>query len=309
MARNTDTVFTDLDIFAKNGDKTAPPFAMNTGWSSVYDASSPNPSFPSRETYNQLFYRLYALAELTTKFGGSLLWGETIAYEKGAIVVSPLGIPFYAVQTSTGVDPDTDVSMTYWKNIGSPVSDTSYRDSSGQVKVNSGNSVKPSVSLLTTSAGIPSTEQDFIYVSPLQISAAPTTHYPIAEANKDESSIFDFTNGTFLEYRSLGSQNLFRLTFNWSKSNIGKKFMLRVRLYNPLSSFTQTQEIYISEETDSGEFTFTFWTIADSATLPSPLGTGNGYKISASIIGDTGSDCAIILDNFVRFNFPNSYGL
>jgi hypothetical protein len=283
---------------------------MNTGWGAVYDVGGG--SFPSRNSYNNLFYRLYALAELTSKYGGAILWGTTIAYEKGAIVISPLGVPFYAKQTSTGQDPDTDVSETYWSSLIPGAANTSYRDSSGQVKVNSGNSIKPSVSFLTTSAGLLTPEQDFVYVSPLQISSSPTTNYPIAEVNKDETSMFDFTNGTFLEYRSLGGQNLFRLTFSWNTNGIsGKKFVIKIRLYNPSpsSSFTQTQEVYVSEETQDGSITLLFWTIADSLSLPSPLGTGNGYKISASIIGDNASSCDIILDNFVRFNFPNSFGL
>jgi hypothetical protein len=302
MARDNDTIFTDVDIFAKNSsDKQPPPFELNTGFSVAYDAGGG--SYPERHTFNNLLYRLYLTGELQTKSGGALPWGDTIAYEKGAIVISDNGVPFYAIQTSTGVNPDTDVTSVYWVTLAPGQANTDFRDSSGQVKVNDGNGIKPTVTVVEGGE-----EVAFSYSSPLNISASPVTKYPISEANKDESSIYDFTNNTFLEYGTLGGQNMFRLYFTWAKdpAATAKEFVISFRLYNELGSFTQTQNIYVSKETSSGAQTVNLWTIANSASLPSPLGTGKGYKIVVSIDGDGGSYCDITLDNFIRINPPNA---
>ena len=302
MARDSDSIFNSDDIWALTGEKNAPSFPINSGWGSVYSTTE----LPSRETFNYWFYRLSLLAEQINAYGGNLIWDTSIPYKQSAVVIGSDNLRYEATTNNSAVDPVGDLTGTWILSDISALA--TYMNTSGQVKVNDGNSIKPTVSHTTVGAGTPTAEQDFIYVSPVGISTSPTTHYPLGEADKNETSMFDFTNGTFLEYRSLGSQNEFRLIITWNKpGSLTSKFYIRVRLYNPNSLFTQSQEKYVSEETTSGEVTFNFLTIADSASLPSPLGTGNGYKITTSIIGDNGSECDITLDNFVRFNYPNSY--
>ena len=116
MPRDTNTIFKESDIFAKDSlDKEAPPFPMTEGWSPDYDAGGGK--FLSRKTFNNLFYRLYFLAENLTKYGGSLEWASTIAYEKGAMVVYS-GVPYYAKTATTGNQPDTSTSQ--WGRISVP---------------------------------------------------------------------------------------------------------------------------------------------------------------------------------------------
>lgn len=314
MARDTDSIFLSSDIWALTGDRSAPAFPINTGWGIQYE-QDPDVSGVQieRENVNNEFYRLSLLANLTTTYGGCLEWDSSIPYAQGAIVVGSNGSPYFAKQANSNQDPALDVIGTYWGDLsasgGSDIAlNTQFRETQGNVKVNNGNGVRPTISMTTTAAGTPTTEQQFTYSSPLGISSPPTSHYPISETDKNETSMYDFVNDTFLEFRSLGCANTFRFTFRWTKPGaLNSKFIINIRLYNQLSSFTLGSSNYISEETSSGVFSCLFLTIADNVSLPAPLGTGKGYKLAISIVGDNGSQCDVTLDNFVRFNTPNSY--
>lgn len=178
----------------------------------------------------------------------------------------------------------------------------------GQVKVNAGNGIQPTTSNTATSAGVPSTEQLFNYDLPLSLSSSPTTTWPKMESSQVDASIWNDTNTSFLENKSLGQTHIWRLLISYNKpSAASAKFIINIRLYNELSGFQLIESTYISEETVSGNFTLQFITIADGASLPSPLGTGNGYKISTSIVGDNGSDCDITLDSITRISLFNAY--
>jgi len=178
----------------------------------------------------------------------------------------------------------------------------------GQVKINTGNSVQPTTSNTTTGAGVPSSEQLFNYDLPLSLSSSPTTTWPRMETSQIDSSIWDDTNISFLENKSLGQTHVWRLIISYNKpSSTSSKFVINIRLYNPLSGFELIESTYISEETDSGSFSVQFITIADSASLPSPIGTGNGYQISTSIVGDNGSNCDITLESITRISLFNAY--
>ena len=184
-------------------------------------------------------------------------------------------------------------------------------DMVGQVKVNAGTLLtvptKPIVNLVTTSAGSAGVELPFEYSSPLIISSSPTTVYPIMDSVQDETSIYDTTNNTFLENRMLGQWHTWRIVFNWVKpSNTGKKFDVIIVLSNTLSSFKLFKRSYLSEETSSGNLTAIFNTIADNVSLPAPLGTGQGYALSAYIIGDSGSFLDVTLDSITRRCEANS---
>lgn len=184
-------------------------------------------------------------------------------------------------------------------------------DMVGQVKVNAGTvatvPTKPIINLVTTSAGSASVELFFEYSSPLIISTSPTTVYPIMDSVQDETSIYDGTNNTFLENRMLGQWHTWRIVFNWVKpSATTKKFDIVIILSNTLSTFKLFKRSYISEETSSGSLTAIFNTIADNISLPSPLGTGQGYRLSAYIIGDNSSLCDVTLDSITRRCEANS---
>ena len=70
----------------------------------------------------------------------------------------------------------------------------------GQVKINTGNSVKPELVFTGPSVG---TFLPIEYVSPLGLSANPTTTWPknVAIVDRVEGDLYDFVNDTFLENR------------------------------------------------------------------------------------------------------------
>lgn len=175
----------------------------------------------------------------------------------------------------------------------------------GQVKINSGNTVQPVVNLVTTSAGTAAPEQIFNYDYPLAFSSSPTTLWPPMDTVADQTTIWDDTNNTFLENDLGGQVHLWRFIFTWNKPiQTAKKFMIRVRLYNALSSFTETKESYVSEETSTGDLNFNFITIADSFSLPS--GSGQGYNLAATVIGDNASNCDITLVSTTRISLASA---
>lgn len=178
----------------------------------------------------------------------------------------------------------------------------------GQVKINTGNAVQPVTNNVVPSAGTPSPEQIFDYDLPLGLSSSPTTTWPRMVATPTDADIWDDTNTSFLENLSLGQVHEWRCQFSYNKpASPTSKFIISVRLFNPLSGFSLTQQLYISEEVSSGDFIFQFKTIADSASLPSPLGTGNGYQLGSSIVGDNGSTCDITLISMTRHSTFNTF--
>lgn len=256
MARNIDSIFTDLDIFAKNStDKQAPPFAMNTGFGSAYDAGGG--SFPERHSINNLLYRLYLTAELQTRYGGTLLWGTTIAYEKGAIVVSATGIPYFAKQTSTGVDPDTDVSETYWSNLIPQASNTNFRGSSGLV-VATGNSV-----LLSGTANI---KNQVTYSTPPTIDYTACPIYPTTGVM--------LLGNVFIDHVKIGQANTWQFEFTYDNPN--KDAFISATFEQVDTGIKYSSTLQTNSETNTNaKFTATFNTIS---TIES-IDTAKGYKL------------------------------
>lgn len=260
MVRNTDTVITDLDIFAKNSsEKNPPPFAMNTGWSAAYDVGGG--SFPARHSYNNLFYRLYALANLQTVYGGAILWGTTIAYEKGAIVISTLGFPFYAKQTSTGVDPDTDTLEQNWGSLVPGLVNTDFRDSSGLIIAN-GNS-----DLIAGTTGTVN-QVTFTSVPTFDTTKQPT--YPATSV---------MLNGNFfIDHGIVGQQNTWEFEFMYDNSNADA--LIIVTLIQVDSGKQYASEFQVVKETNTNaKFTATFTTISNVHSID-PL---KGYQLYVRI--------------------------
>ncbi len=248
MARNIDTVITDLDIFAKDSsNKAPPPFAMNTGWSTAYDVGGG--SFPARHSYNNLFYRLYALANLQTIYGGAILWGSTIAYEKGAIVISTLGHPFYAKQTSTAVDPDTDTINEYWGNLIPGVSNTDFRDSSGLI-IATGNS--------TSISGVISTVNQVTYGGAPTLDTSKQPTYP--------STSVILSGNSFIDHGIIGQQNTW--VFEFTYNNPDKEAMIIATLVQGDSNKKYCSLIQVAKESNvNAKFTATFTTISDANSI------------------------------------------
>lgn len=167
---------------------------------------------------------------------------------------------------------------------------------SGQVKINTGNSVKPSLTWTAPEAG---DFKDIQYDLPLGLSAVPTTSWPRnAGPSPTDSQIYDDTNETFIENTVPGQINVWRMIFDYSGKSQGAETGIEIRIRNTLSGFSNTQTVYLPSERTSGQFAVEMTTIADMASLPSPWGTGQGY------VFDIAADDAITieLDSLVRIN-------
>jgi hypothetical protein len=259
MPRNIDTVITELDIFAKDSsDKQPPPFAMVTGWSAAYDVGGG--SFPARHSYNNLFYRLYALANLQTIYGGAILWGATIAYEKGAIVISDLGFPFYAKQTSTGVNPDTDTQEN-WGSLIPGLVNTDFRDSSGLI-------------IATGNSNLISGVRDVVnQVTYALVPTFDTTKQPTYPA----TSVM-LNGNTFIDHGIVGQKNNWEFEFTYDNPN--RDALIIATLVQVDSGKQYVSEFQVVRETNtSAKFTAAFTTISDANSID-PL---KGYQLYVRI--------------------------
>ena len=170
----------------------------------------------------------------------------------------------------------------------------------GQVKINNGNGVKPSYALTAD------TSQIFSYASPLSFSSFPTTTWPQMVGTSSDNLICDFTNNSFLENAALGQSHVWRFQFTFSGKPNNHTCDIAVRLYNSISGFQRNKTISLLENKNSGFFDAEFITIADSSSLPSPLGTGHGYNLEVtSELGMT-----VTLEDATRVSLShNSYAV
>lgn len=118
MARDIDSIFLSADIWALTGDRTPPTFPVNTGWGPQYEQDPLSGGLvPERQNFNDEFYRLSLIANLTTLYGGGLEWDSTIPYVQGATCVGSDGNFYFAKSANTNVDPALDVTETTWGNL------------------------------------------------------------------------------------------------------------------------------------------------------------------------------------------------
>ena len=304
MARDTDSIFNDVDIFALTGDKSQPSFNLNSGWGSIYSTTEA----PSRETFNYLYYRLTLLAQQVNAYGGALLWDTSIPYKKGAIVTGSDGLNYYAKSDNSAVDPVTDASNTTWGYDDTSTLDAinAYRDTGGQVKIDSYAGVaetKPSVTVVTTADNTLSAWFDLEYGADLNFSTV--TEWPIMDPNKNDASIWDNSNKLFRENNSVNQSHLWRIILDYSRASF-EKVQVVIRLFNPTTNFESTYLTYFSEERrsspDVGKETILLSTVADSDSLS----TNMGYKLQIAAYGDNGASIDFTLDSITRISSPNA---
>ena len=165
----------------------------------------------------------------------------------------------------------------------------------GQVKINNGNSVKPT---FTFNAGNLDIYQQIIYALPLGLSSYPTTRFPKNIDTPVDSDIYDSVNNTFIENTIPGQIQKWRFIISYSGKPTNKSAGVTVKLKNTLSGFVLASIITIPEKSASGFTSTTLTTIADSVSLPSPFGTGQGYVIE--IVSDT--EVEIIIESVTRIS-------
>lgn len=171
----------------------------------------------------------------------------------------------------------------------------------GQVKINTGNSLKPT---LTWGGGSPAPGvfQRIIYESALGFAASPITEFPENIITPEDADIYDFTNDTFIENTTLGQVNFWRALFTYSgkQGNIAAGIELKVE--NTISGFMEEFTATLPRTATSGSFAIVPVTVADANSLPSPLGSGRGYEFS---LNSTDS-MTVVLESITRINYQKN---
>lgn len=139
----------------------------------------------------------------------------------------------------------------------------------------------------------------------LDISSSPTTIWPpnvdLTQSNADlQSTIYNFTTGTWLENAIPGQTQIWRFILDWTKNSSATGLVIRLFNPNPNSSFDQRQLLHISPEHTSGTIVFNIVTIGDQLSIP---GQGdpnaNGYVIQ---IGADDPMTSITVDSITRIS-------
>lgn len=161
----------------------------------------------------------------------------------------------------------------------------------GQVKINDGNSLKPTLV-------DPAVFTQIVYASVLGISAYPTTKWPQNVDVPVDGDVYDFVNDTFLENLIPGQVHMWRVILSYSGKAGAQDAVLSLRVQNTLSGFVEINSKALDKGSTSGDLVFTMTTIADAASLPAPFGTGQGYEFS--LLSD--EDITLVVESITRFS-------
>lgn len=163
----------------------------------------------------------------------------------------------------------------------------------GQVKINASNgNIKPSYSLTAN------TWQQITYTLPLVYASSPTTIFP-SESTATDADIYYSNNNTFLEHNRLGQVHGWRIIIDYSNKPNNQTAELNLRLRNPLSGFIASKIENLGASRSADIITYDLTTVADSASIISPIGSGIGYILE--IQSETSLD--IIVDSILRRSF------
>ena len=181
-----------------------------------------------------------------------------------------------------------------------PVSSSDFEQSEGQVKINTGNGIKP------TATGFSSNVANILsYASPLGLSNAPTTQFPLSQNGLD-SDIIDFSTGNFLEVPIDGLVNTWRINYTFSNKAANSNAGLTIGLFNPNTTFETSVSLTLPSNTtqspivDLGggdirqvEQSIKLTTIADSSSI------GSGYKLFASLTSSD-NNLTVVIESVTR---------
>jgi len=149
-----------------------------------------------------------------------------------------------------------------------------------QVKVNNGNWIKPQFVFVWWGGSNLGVFQQIIYAAPLWLSSSPTTTRPANISSPVDADIYDIVNDTFIENTIPWQVHSWRVIVEYSGKSSWADSGIAVKIENTLSGFTEETIVFAPSSTTSGKIWVLLATIADSASLPSPFGTGQGYEIS-----------------------------
>lgn len=129
------------------------------------------------------------------------------------------------------------------------------------------------------------------------LSTAPTTTFPVGAHGSYDPGLFDSANNRMKEPPCPGQLNIWRVRGSYANKVAGSTRELSMRLYNPDSGFSLHEEAVLSSGLTAGDFTFTFMTIADSASLP----VGRGYKLGVTY-STTNAQLVIAVSSITRLS-------
>lgn len=147
----------------------------------------------------------------------------------------------------------------------------------------------------------PTTENNFV----INFSSSPTQTVPYPDRELfDWTKFYDGTNNTFLENKVLGQTNEWRIRLQITKAS-NQTGGFEVRLYNQLSGFELGDISFLSDGITDFQHTVYFRTIADDVSLPSPLGTGQGYNME--VITYSGITLTnVVVTDITRTTYPTN---
>jgi hypothetical protein len=181
-------------------------------------------------------------------------------------------------------------------------------NNAGEVKVNGAAGVKPVIQW--GGGGVnpnPNDPVQLVYgAGALDISGSEITKWPANITTPQDSDFYDSANNTFLENTLIGQRHEWRFDFSYAGKGAGATTGIRFRLYNtnPASSLNLIYEFTIPNERTSGGILVLFRTIADSVSLPPPIGNGQGYNIELT----ADDPITITLDSVLRSSvIPNRF--
>lgn len=216
--------------------------------------------------------------------------GKADAYP---ITIDPLGA--VTIDGISSIQLTTPYSSTIIYTDGSNYF-TKCESNTGQVKINTGNSLKPTI---TVTAGNVDTLQKVQYASPLGLSSYPTNKWPQNIDSPSDSDIYDSVNHTFIENTILGQIQHWRLIVSFS-GKVNADTAVRIKLSNPKppSTFVLEDVVVLTKTLTSGIFQVTFTSIADGLSVPAPIGNGQGYEIELTSDGA----CVFVVESLTRIS-------
>lgn len=168
----------------------------------------------------------------------------------------------------------------------------------GKVKINGSGGVDPSYLLVIDA------DQLVSYgVAALDFSSSPTSEFPQNIDIPADSDIWDSANETLIENMILGQGNLWRIEFDYSGKNMNDVAGLSILLSNTLSGFVANRTVALpAGRTSDTDQEVLLYTIADAASLPAPLGTGQGYELTLNC----NKALTITITSLVRHSFHHN---
>ena len=93
-----------------NTDSNSPAFTISQGWTADYETTK----YPSLGNMNYAFRNIWALALDVNRYGGALIWDETITYQPNAVVTD--GNAIY-ISIASSINEQPSITASNWNKF------------------------------------------------------------------------------------------------------------------------------------------------------------------------------------------------